>query len=256
MAKDSQHERCYVAAARERTVRRTRYRSPSSFKGKLYRDGVPKPDVYLAQRVKVVFVFREPSMGDDPWEVDLRQQINDEEMRAFSDDTYRKAQSIRGFWNGKVARMAHATLGALAGRSPSEAFAEFQERLRHKQRSHDVLYPFGFMQIKKVGGGSVAKGEVVEAHARDYGDILKRQIALYEPHIVIACGLGGRSPARLLRNYVLTDSAVERPAHGLNWWRFSATNRPMALLEFSHPSSRGSHEELYRALAAASGTSP
>ena len=33
-----------------------------TFRGRLYRDGVPSPEVYLKQRIKVVFVFREPNM--------------------------------------------------------------------------------------------------------------------------------------------------------------------------------------------------
>jgi hypothetical protein len=37
-----------------------------TFLNRLYRDGVRTPKSYLAQRVQVVFVFREPSMSLAP----------------------------------------------------------------------------------------------------------------------------------------------------------------------------------------------
>ena len=37
----------------------------TAFRGRLYRDGVPTPEAYLAQRVRVLFVFREPSYALD-----------------------------------------------------------------------------------------------------------------------------------------------------------------------------------------------
>ena len=37
-----------------------------TFRGKLYRDGVPVPHVYLSTPVRVLFVFREPNFKNKP----------------------------------------------------------------------------------------------------------------------------------------------------------------------------------------------
>src|SRR5205823_4633752 len=151
-----------------------------------------RPDIYLAQRVRVVFVFREPNLRDDPYELDMRAQIRDPEFRAMHHGDYRKPATRRGWWNWKVGCLAHAVVGALAGRSPEQGFAQFDALIRRGHRAHEFLFPFGFMQIKKVGGSDESRGDEIAAHARTYSDVLRQQLALYEPHLVIACGLGDR----------------------------------------------------------------
>jgi len=143
-------------------------------------------------------------------------------------------------------------VGALAGRSPEHGFTQFDALIRKGHRAHEFLFPFGFMQIKKVGGSGESKGDEIEAHARKYSDVLRQQLVLYEPHVVIACGLGDRSPARLLRKHVLTRAADERSTvNEYTCWHYAEAARPRALLQFKHPSSRRSRSELYCALAAA-----
>jgi hypothetical protein len=41
-------------------------------RGVLYRDGIPTPSVYIAQPVRVLFVFREPNMGGLAYAHDMR----------------------------------------------------------------------------------------------------------------------------------------------------------------------------------------
>jgi hypothetical protein len=223
-----------------------------TFKNKLYRDGLPRPDIYTKQKVRVVFVFREPNLPD-PVDLDMRAQVRDPEFRGFCRGEYWLPATNRGWWNGKVGRYGHAVVGALAGFSATKGCTEFEALLDRHERAHKFLFPFGFMQIKKVGGGGRSKSQEIAAHARDYADVLHCQLALYQPHIVIACGLGGRSPAKLLRKYVLTNDADElRTSDGrFRWWRFRGDVRPAALLEFLHPSSFRSGQERYLALASA-----
>jgi uracil-DNA glycosylase len=143
-------------------------------------------------------------------------------------------------------------LAAINATSETHSYEAFRERLDAGTRSHDVLFPFAFMQIKKTGGAATAKRTALEEHARSYGPWLNRQLALYDPDLIIGCGLGGGSPARLLRQYVLTHAAEERhAANRFTWWRFADTDRPRAMLEFYHPSARGSREKMYRKLVAA-----
>src|SRR5438093_538935 len=53
----------------------------NTFKDVLYRDGVPQPEVYGEQPVRVVFVFKEPNLSGNPRAVDMRAEVRDSEFR-------------------------------------------------------------------------------------------------------------------------------------------------------------------------------
>ena len=83
-----------------------------TFLGKLYRDGVPTPQVYLAQRVRVLFVFREPNMRGVPYPLDMRDEVSDEFFRPLGRDGTRQERSPKSWWNGKAGMFAHSVAAA------------------------------------------------------------------------------------------------------------------------------------------------
>lgn len=85
-----------------------------TFKGRLYRDGVPSPAVYLAQPVRVVFVFREPNMRGVPYAQDMRDQVRHPQFKSLVNGE-RREQFVRGWWNAKAGLFAHAVASALEG---------------------------------------------------------------------------------------------------------------------------------------------
>ena len=92
-----------------------------TFLNKLYRDGVPTPEAYLAQRVRVLFVFREPNMPV-PRAHDMRDEVSDERFRpAVGPDGAREDRSSKSWWNGKAGMFAHAVAAALAGEAGIDA---------------------------------------------------------------------------------------------------------------------------------------
>jgi len=244
-----------LTRAENRLFARLLARTPQTFGGKLYRDGVPRPDVYLQQAIHVVFVFREPNLGDRPCDVDMCAEVRDPLFRQSRNGLLGEPGRRLAWWNNKVGSFGHAVRSAINGTPPKRAFAEWEKLLGEEDwRAHDFLFPFGFVQIKKVGGGGTSNDDDIEHFARDYADVLREQLALYQPDLVIACGRGGRSPAKLLRKYVLTQSAAERWTRGaeaFGWWRFDSGTHPTALLEAPHPSARGSREARYIALLSA-----
>ncbi len=84
-----------------------------TFRGRLYRDGVPSPDAYLEQRVRVLFVFREPNMGGRAHAHDMRDEVSDERFRPLMEDGSREERSPKGWWNAKAGMFAHAVAAAL-----------------------------------------------------------------------------------------------------------------------------------------------
>jgi hypothetical protein len=228
---------------------------PKIFKGRLYRDGVPEPGIYWQQPVRVLFVFREANFGNDPTDWDMRKQVRDPWFQGRRN----KRPEVNGWWNRKVASFGHAVVHALGSDKPS-AYEDFQEWIKPDRdgfRTHRFLFPFGFMQIKKVGGGGNGVASTIEDHVKKFNKFLEQQMTLYKPRLIIACGRGNASPARLLNRYVF-PVRVGEPAGNVEhtgrytWWRFSEPAWPAAMLEFNHPSARGaSTKKLHADLVAA-----
>jgi hypothetical protein len=218
-----------------------------TFLNTLYRDGVPTPAAYLAQPVRVLFVFREPNMRGRPCAHDMRDEVSDARFRPLGRTGTREERSPRSWWNNKVGLFAHAVAAALEGEPEPAAFARFKSVLAGGEWNHEVVNRFAYIQVKKIGGGGTSNAREICAYAERCATILRQQVELYRPHLVIGCGVGKDSPARLFATYVLPGgqrqkTSVSRAA----WWRFPSASRPTALVQLYHPSWRGARSDLHR----------
>jgi hypothetical protein len=82
--------------------------------------------------------------------------------------------------------LGHAVVNALSGAHAGESFAKFNDLIERGRLAHEFLFPFAFMQIKKIDGAGQSKPEQIEAHARLYADVPRRQLALYEAYLTFA----------------------------------------------------------------------
>jgi len=197
----------------------------------------------LFEHVRVVFVFREPNLSGRPRPLDMRDEVSDEHFRPRGADGARQERRRSCFWNAKAGLFAHAVSAALDGKSVNRGLTQFANELWH----HEVVNRFAYVQIKKVGGGGVSKTDEICAHAAKYAATLKAQMDLYRPHLVLGCGVGPHSPARLLSLHVLTGGReAVTSTSGATWWAFPLTTRPRALVQLWHLSCRGERRELYR----------
>jgi hypothetical protein len=219
-----------------------------TFADGLCRDGVPSPGVYLRQRVRVLFVFREPNLNGAATRLDLRDEIRDAFFRPLQDGE-RQERRPSCWWNAKAGMFAHAVAAAIDRKPWSKSFREFRSVVDGGRWNHDVVNRFAYIQIKKVGGrGTIDADEVCRFAAR-YRTVLKAQIELYKPHLIIGGGVPPASPAQLLSSYVLNGgSEAKLSSTRATWWRFGRRSRPVAMLQHWHPARRGSQSELYRDL--------
>ena len=214
------------------------------FSGILYRDGVPSPTLYLRQRPRVMFAFREPNMGGVPRASDMRREVSHSQFQPLLDG-HREARSPSCFWNAKAGLFAHAVDSALRDRTPTVTYREFERSLAAGAWFHEVVNRFCYIQIKKVGGaGSIDAREVVR-HAREHGDVLVEQVRLYEPGLIVGGGIGPASPAALLASILGADDERVAPSTGATWWLWRAPWGPVGLIQQWHPSRRGSKSDLY-----------
>jgi len=213
-----------------------------TFVGRLYRDGVPSPDSYLAQKIRVLFVFREPNMRGNPKAHDMRDEVRDVRFRPLGADGSREERSAKSWWNWKAGMFAHAVAAAMESRDWTEALEEFSQG----GWNHQVVNRFAYIQIKKVGGGGTSNANEIRAHAARYASTLRRQVELYTPHLVLGCGVGRDSPAKLLAAHVMAGGRKGSLETGALWWEFSAAAYPMAMVQLWHPARRGSRSDLYQ----------
>lgn len=214
-----------------------------TFLDRLYRDGVPTPQAYFAQKVRVLFVFREPNMNGKAYAHDMRDEVSDVRFRPRAQDGTREDRSAKSWWNSKAGMFAHAVAAALEREVWTKAFARFGKG----GWNHEVVNRFAYIQIKKVGGGGTSNAAEICAHAAKYAMTLKHQVDLYRPHLVLGCGVGRDSPARLLAAQALAGGreSVTRET-GATWWEFSSAARPRAIVQLWHPARRGLRSELYQ----------
>src|SRR5205807_1134316 len=99
----------------------------------------------------------------------------------------------KSWWNAKAGMFAHAVGAALDGELPRKGFDRFTHNIWH----HAVVNRFGYIQIKKIGGGGTSNASEIILYASKYAGALKQQLRLCRPHLVLGCGVGKDSPARL-----------------------------------------------------------
>lgn len=214
-----------------------------TFFGSLYRDGVPSPRIYGQEPIKVLFVFREPNQRGKAHAHDMRDEVSDERFRPLMVDGTRDNQHSTIWWNQKVGMFAHAVSAALAGERADHAFERFCE----SEWNHAVVNRFAYIQIKKLGGGGTAVATQICNHARTYAAELRRQVELYRPNLVLGCGIGSASPAKLLARYVLTTGRKGKiECTGALLWTFPSDGSPRAMAQLCHPANRRSRSVVYK----------
>ena len=149
------------------------------------------------------------------------------------------------WWNRKAGMFAHAVAAALDGTPAKQASARFEALIKGGGWVHDVVNRFAYIQIKKVGGGGTSNAREICDYAARYGDTLKRQIELYQPGLIIGCGVGKASPARLILPFLGTGSENTASTTGAAWWRFDTAWGQTVVIQQYHPAKRGSTSALY-----------
>jgi hypothetical protein len=197
--------------------------------GGFFSDGVPFPDDYEKSAIRTVFVLREPNFkkSERGVSLDLREHLQKaDESNWWVQRLSYLCAGITRCWNG--------TCDSAPSDSPSPV---------------KDLRPFGFIQLKKSPGGGRSICEELRHVATRDKDLIREQLKIYEPQIIIACGLGGCSTFRLLRDTVFCADDRIRPIGTLPPWEClkvidpQIAPKPFYLLAAYHPSAFVSKEK-------------
>lgn len=96
------------------------------------------------------------------------------------------------------------------------------------------------------GGDAVAENDTIYSFAEKDKVLLKRQIELYEPDIIICCGRGKGKNADILHDIVFEKNEVsewKEPMLQYDYFLAKINNRKsIPVVSFYHPQMRGGHE--------------
>jgi|GEM_PF-437772 len=203
-----------------------------------FHDGVPNPERYLKTKTKCIFVLREANFAGEQKHYELRKELR---------------ENPQAFWRQKVVPWCYG----LAESNRSSDWESLWLRAREARKDHakciEFLSMFGYIQIKKSPGGSTAKREELEAAAQRDRDFIRRQIAIYHPDIIVACGIGTPTTFDLLVDFVFQGSA-ERCTDGGFKRRCAQIQAggvgvgATLLIETLHPSHRTSRDAVFKQL--------
>lgn len=209
----------------------------------LFRDGVLRPDRYLANKVRVVFVLREANFRDNQTGETLQKpyDLRDE----FKEQDPPNVCLPHIFWKQKVAPWCF-------GIAESADFERAKAISKNRAACVEYLTRFGFVQLKKAPGNSTIMpaefaNSVLEKNGRSF---LRRQFEIYQPDIIVACGISFPRTFDLLNENVFPDAvditsqaAFERRCSMVQTCK--ANGSPTFVIETAHPSHRGKREKVF-----------
>lgn len=186
-------------------------------------DGIMDEVEWNKQAYKILFVLKEAN-----WE------NGDEDLCKFL--LSEKSSSYWKTWNN-VARWTKALIEQ----------GEYPRYVSKSDKSY-WLRKIAVMNLKKVGGSSIADDALIREYAENDKVYLKEQIELYNPDIIICCGRGTGKNADILHDIVFDLSQVSEWKEPItkqqyNYFVATISGKQVPVVSFYHPQMRGGHDK-------------
>lgn len=171
-------------------------------------DGIINESNYSQNSIKVLYILKEVN----GWKKGNLKEFIQNGSRAAT-------------WNN-VARWQHGIETYFSNGAPI-----FRDKISLENRI-DFLKSIAVINLKKESGGSSSKGGEIFHHANEDKELLKEQIKLYNPDIIICCGTGGIVSGLGL----VGDPISEYKTTSYGVW-FNQSNDQL-IIHFYHPQAR------------------
>lgn len=184
-------------------------------------DGVPDENAYLSAGYHLMYVLKEVN-GGSGWSLCKHLQSGG------------RQQAHDATWDN-IARWTEGILSL-----PKEIpWAQLEGDCENRRER--MLTKICAINVKKTSGGYVSDGKTIYTEALNNSDILKKQLKLYKPDIVICCGTDGA-----FVDACFQDKKIEWEMTSRGIWYFR--DGEMVVIAFSHPAARVRDCYLYYAL--------
>lgn len=139
-------------------------------------DGIIDEASYMQSPKKILFIAKEAAC------LDKKKKTAEENFEAAQND---------GFWCRRV------VLGGEGGTHFSSglallANAILNENFETPEKDISALRYVAFMNINKRGGFTECKTKLLRGYAKNYKDLIDREIKIISPDIIVCCGIGVR----------------------------------------------------------------
>lgn len=172
------------------------------------RDGIVNHEKYWSSKVKILFLLKEVNGGKD-W--DLREFLREGGRKQTWDNVTRWIIGINN----------------LDRDIPWEEIDSINEAQRK-----EALHQIAVVNVKKVSGGHTSVKEQITNAAETNSEMLRQQIDMYEPDIIICGGTDG-SYFNNITEY--NNPSWKRTKHGI-WYVIEPSGR--IIISYSHPEAR------------------
>lgn len=181
-------------------------------------DGVVDEKQYLESKFKIVYVMKEVNGGSDDWD-----------LKDFLFDGGRSQT-----WDN-IARWTEGILNL------QEDFSWKYLSENNEIRRKKYLRKIGSINLKKTPGKHTSNYKEISIAATENKEIIKEQIELYNPEIIICCG----TSHDFIKCYLESDPVNwEMTYRGVEYIR----NKNQIIISFAHPEARVRDAYLYYAL--------
>lgn len=180
-------------------------------------DGVVHEPEFLSARYRIVYILKEVN-GGSGW--DLRDFVYDGGRPQTWDNIARWTEGILS-WGNEI------------------SWRELEKG--NERRRMEFLKKIAVVNLKKIPGGHTSDGKIIYDAALDNGEIIKKQLALYDADFIICCGTEAAFVNACYKGKELDWKMTDRGV-----WFFQAGKT--VVISFAHPEARVRDAYLYYAL--------
>lgn len=182
-------------------------------------DGAPYPDIFERSGTKCLIILKDVNIdsADPKGDFPLREQL---------------AEKPHDWWR-TVANWCEGISRIHRSETENPSWSELENA-----PLADCLKPFAFMQLKKTTGGGSVDAFTLNFHAKNDRIEIREQINIYQPRMIVCCGVG-----TLIAN-VLEDNPQnlewKTTRRGVRYVQLQLNRQKTFLIDYMHPSARAS----------------
>lgn len=162
--------------------------------GVMYRNGKTNEQVeqeWLASPKRVAFLLKDQNQGKDgTWNEDINLWLKDVDLEDPNkrDKWNASAKANRNIKNRFLKNIAYILWGLVkADNNDDRCFSETKKR-HNEVKDFFNSQPFALIECKKDPGGSNLDTKILCHHLDTYGDLLKKELDILHPNIIVCCG--------------------------------------------------------------------
>lgn len=190
-------------------------------------DGIINIEEYLASDLKILWINKEVYSTEEDADWNLRHELANLEENG----------KVKSGWAGTFNPLIYTIYGIINNKKWHEMKWIEEDPMMIK-----VLEKIAYINVKKVPGGSVANNSELREFHNEFGSILKRQIQLYNPDIII-CGNTYSIIEKSLTEIYDIDRKMNFKIDNSNSNNVFFKNEKVIIVDAYHPNCKQNKEE-------------